>query len=285
MQIVEIPIDTPRPHTVCYDEEWLAVLRETHGMMNLQRRPTKFPTSFAAAPASAAEHRAAVADALAQRADSVDGAAAAPAAAQQTGTGGQAADGADGAAANVAADSMGQAAQRPLYSIPPRLFTRTVDTTRRGQGQAPVGVPRNPQTEEVLRILGKPWNLSQGGSSVDAAQMLAGSDLLGQGGGQSGRGVPDGQGAAATQEEPMFDAVEIHNFDPYAFNDAQAGAEVKRPKLGALLEQAGRGGQSAADGQAGADAAASGGAAQNVVPASTGNVANPEELDIGSDSQ
>ena len=65
LQIVEIPVDTPAPKVFSYDEEWLAVLRETHDMLALSRRPTRFPTAFNAAPEVSREHRDAVSQALA----------------------------------------------------------------------------------------------------------------------------------------------------------------------------------------------------------------------------
>lgn len=46
-QVVEFP-DASGPLEFSYDEEWLAILKATHSLMNLQRRPWPMP---AAAPA------------------------------------------------------------------------------------------------------------------------------------------------------------------------------------------------------------------------------------------
>jgi hypothetical protein len=66
LQVVDIPVQSPAPKVFSYDEEWLAVLRETHDMLALSSRPTRFPTAFNAAPEVAREHREAVAEALAE---------------------------------------------------------------------------------------------------------------------------------------------------------------------------------------------------------------------------
>lgn len=208
MQIVDVPVKAPGEPTLCYDAEWLAVLRETHGMMNLTRGPTRFPTAFADAPPVALEHVTAVRDAL-------------------------------GTAAGA------------LSPIPQDTFTKTVDTSKRGQGSAPTSIPRNPQTEAVLRLLGRPWNLSAIGGTL-AGPGLTGDDLLG------GDAMVPGDGG-----DPMFEPVEINNFDPFAFSDDK---DRKRPKLSAALAAADAGGGTAA---AVAVAAAP---------------SNPEEIDIGTDS-
>ena len=207
-QIVDIPVKTPGEPTLCYDAEWLAVLRETHDMMNLTRGPTRFPTAFADAPPARLEHMAAVREAL-------------------------------GAAAG------------DLQPIPQDMFTRTVDTSIRGQGSAPTSIPRNPQTDAVLRLLGRPWNLSAYDSAL-VAPALTGDDLLGDDAMVSGEGG-----------DPMFEPVEINNFNPFAYSDDK---DRKRPKLSAML------------GAAGAGASGSAPAAATATPS------NPEEIDIGTDS-
>eukprot|EP00892_Ulva_mutabilis_P005651 jgi/Ulvmu1/3458/UM016_0078.1 len=183
VQVIDIPVRSPGPNEVWFDEEWLAILRETHGMMNLSRGPTRFPTAFASPPATTAEHRSAVAEAL------------------------QAAGGA---------------------AVPADGFARTVDPSKRGQGAMPTSIPRNPQTEAVLRLIGKPWNLGgNGGDGIGsalataAAAPLTGADLLGD----------DGPGNGASGDAPididaMFQPVDIHNMDPHAISDAKIKGEA-----------------------------------------------------------
>ena len=84
--------------------------------------------------------------------------------------------------------------------------------------------------------------------------MLTGDDLLGDDGDASGQ-----EGAA----NPMFDAIEIHNLDPFAFSDAKEAQAAKRPKLSDAIASAVSAGNCAAGAAIGA---------------------NPEEIDIGSDS-
>ena len=42
MQVLHLP-DAEGPKEFSYDEEWLAVLRSTHSLMSLQRRPVSLP--------------------------------------------------------------------------------------------------------------------------------------------------------------------------------------------------------------------------------------------------
>lgn len=42
MQVLHMP-DAEGPKEFSYDEEWLAVLRSTHSLMSLQRRPVALP--------------------------------------------------------------------------------------------------------------------------------------------------------------------------------------------------------------------------------------------------
>lgn len=50
-QVVEFP-DASGPLEFSYDEEWLAILKATHSLMNLQRRPWPMP-AVAPAPSEA----------------------------------------------------------------------------------------------------------------------------------------------------------------------------------------------------------------------------------------
>jgi hypothetical protein len=203
LQIVSVP--TPEfagEPKICYDEEWLAILRETHDMMNLSLGPTRFPSPFSAAPAAHPDHRKAV-------------------------------------------RSMLGLALKP---IPEDLFTRTVDGTIRGQGTAPTSIPQNPQTLEVLRLIGRPWNLTRE-DALPQRGALTGDDLLGD----------DGMFSGA--DDPMFEPVEIHNFDPFAYLDTKD--QNKRRKLSEMLSEA--------------DAKAK--------SAGLAGTSNPEEIDIGSDME
>lgn len=208
VQVVDIPVTLPGPKEIQFDEEWLAIIRETHGIMNLSRSPTRFPTAFASPPPAATEHRAAVAEALAS-------------------AGGP--------------------------TVPKDGFARTVDAGKRGQGNMPTSIPRNPQSEAVLRLIGQPWNL--GGEEASAAAVsgawepLTGADILGD----------DGNKVAAG--DAMFQRVDIHNMNPHAISDAKAQAGVG---TGA---------------PAGGDSCGSGGA-----PGARCVVNNPEEIDLGADS-
>ena len=280
-QIVDVPVATPAPKVLCQDEEWLAVLRETHGMMNLRRGPTRFPTAFDAAPPVAAEHRAAVATALDAAASN----------SEQSGGGG------------------GKEQQEPLRGAIRRgAFVQTVDAAKRGQGSSPTGVPRNPQTAALLALIERPWNLSHGAGAALAGTVapLTGADLLEDGGAAS----TSGGGAAGG--DPMFDAIEIHNMDPFAFSnsrDATAANVVnedgsgggnggtgngngvgnggaKRPKLSAMLAASGDAAAAASDAdRMDVDASAEPSlSAQQVAAGARGAPVNPEELDIGSDS-
>lgn len=67
LQVVDIPVANPGRMEFSYDPEWLAILRETHSMMNLTRRPTRFPTPLAEAPPVAADHLVHVTTQLSQR--------------------------------------------------------------------------------------------------------------------------------------------------------------------------------------------------------------------------
>jgi Lariat debranching enzyme, C-terminal domain len=243
VQIVDVPVAKSGPKTLCYDEEWLAILRETHGMMNLRRGPTRFPTPLAAAPAVAPEPRAAVAAALDDAAGNA------------------------GAGANGAEASSSGGGGRVRGAIPPEGFTQTVDAGKRGQGESPRAVPRNPQTEAVLRLIGRPWNLSH----EDAARVPGVHDFM--------AGAQGGD----NDQSPMFDAVEINNLDPFAYSDAKEQKHGKRPKLSALLPDAGR---EQADAQGVASAMEVETQAQDTRPAAATAAAqhNPEEIDIGSDS-
>lgn len=42
LQILQIP-EAEGPKEFSYDEEWLAILRSTHSLMSLQRRPVTLP--------------------------------------------------------------------------------------------------------------------------------------------------------------------------------------------------------------------------------------------------
>lgn len=42
LQILQLP-DAEGPKEFSYDQEWLAVLRSTHSLMSLQRRPVSLP--------------------------------------------------------------------------------------------------------------------------------------------------------------------------------------------------------------------------------------------------
>lgn len=207
MQIIDVPVAAPGPKEVQYDPDWLAILRETHAIMNLSRSPTRFPTAFAAPPPAAAEHRAAVDAALA-------------------------------------------AAGGP--AIPPDGFARTVDPGKRGQGNMPTAVPRNPQTEAVLRLIGRPWNLGgeAGAAALGVAGVvpLTGDDLLGR----------EADAAVQVGGDTMFEAVDIHNMDPHAISDARAAASAE------------------GNGKAVGDGVGGGG------PGTT--VRNPEEIDIDGSS-
>ena len=240
MQIVDVPVSCQAPKTICFDEEWLAILRETHDLMHLRRGPTKFPTPFHAAPAAAAEHRTAVTDALRRR--------------------------------------FGDHQQNECPA-PQAGFAQTVDASKRGQGTPPQGVPRNPQTEAVLQLLGRPWNLG-GDSQTPQPHVLPlrGDDLLVD--------ANDGHGQHGGEANPMFDAVPINNFNPFAYADAKDAAAStsaagrggfqssgKRPKLSAVLEQASGGADAGAREHAAGDVRSEGGLA---------TAHNPEEVDIGS---
>lgn len=172
VQVIDIPVAAPGVKEIRFDEEWLAILRETHGIMNLSRGPTRFPTAFATPPAAAAEHRAAVAEAL-------------------TAAGGAV--------------------------VPRDGFARTVDPGKRGQGDMPTSIPRNPQTEAVLRLIDRPWNLGgeTQGPGAGLAAPLTGDDLLGVQAGIAEDGVAG----------DMFKPVDIHNMDPHAISDAKIGED------------------------------------------------------------
>lgn len=219
-QIVDVPVTKPADKVLHFDEEWLAILRETHDIMNLRRGPTRFPSPFAMAPAAAAEHRVAVATAL-------------------------------------EASTSGRKV--------PTAFVQTVDAGKRGQGTPPSDIPRNPQTEALLQLIGRPWNLSHSFEGIVGA-LLTGDDLLED---DADVSPPDGR------PDPMFDALEINNFDPFAYNNAK---EAKRPKLSALLEAAAAPAATAPASRDATPFAVCNGSTDAAVPA------NPEEIDIGSDS-
>ena len=218
---MDVPVATPGEKAIKYDEEWLAILRETHDLMNLRRGPTRFPTPFSAAPAAAQEHRDAIAAAFAEG--------------TFCGPGGRV----------------------------PDAFVQTVDASQRGQGKPPTIIPRNPQTVGVLRLIGQSWNLSHDTGAGAGVPLLTGDDLLAD-------DDPSPKGGA----DPMFDALEINNLDPFAFSDAKDAQEAaKRPKLSALLADA------AGNGVRGPPAGA------GAFPAQSVRVSNPEEIDIGSESE
>jgi Lariat debranching enzyme, C-terminal domain len=142
-------VDVPAPAAggppkIEYDEEWLAILRETHSLLRLDRRQVAFPTALEEAPPVADAHREHVRAALA------------------------AAGG----------------------SRIPSNFVQMVNTGQRGQGSMPQSIPKNPQTEAVLEILGRPWNLHK-----ETVQHF--------------------------QRDYLFDAIEINNFDPHGISDAR----------------------------------------------------------------
>jgi hypothetical protein len=143
----------------------------------------------------------------------------------------------------------------------PKAFVRTVDAEKRGQGSPPSGIPHNPQTKSFLKLIGRPWNLSHSFPGNVRAP-LNGDDLLGE----------DDDVSPGCGPDPMFDALEINNFDPFAYNDAK---EAKRPKLSALIE--------AATAPVPASHSVTAPAASDVSQHAA-MPANPEEIDIGSDS-
>lgn len=215
MQVIDIPVAAPGPKEIRYDEEWLAILRETHGIMNLTRSPTRFPTAFADPPAAGAEHRGVVAEALA-------------------------------------------AAGGP--AVPADAFVATVDASKRGQGQMPTSIPRNPQTEAVLRLIGRPWNLggAEGGAGgagagLAAHEPLTGDDFLEDDPAERGQAGAGG----------MFAPIDIHNMNPHAISDARNRASVD-VESGAAAGTAGAGSGGVARDNGGAGAA----------------IQNPEEIDI-----
>ncbi len=46
VQVVELP-HAQGPKEFAYDEEWLAILRSTHSLLSLQRRPAPLPGAHA----------------------------------------------------------------------------------------------------------------------------------------------------------------------------------------------------------------------------------------------
>lgn len=241
LQVLEIPVDQPAPKEFTYDEEWLAVLRETHNMLELSRRPTRFPTPFNAAPEVAQEHRDAVAQSLKEQ-------------------GG------------------------PL--IPKDGFVQTVDPKKKGQGQSPRSIPRNPQTEHVLKLIGREWNL--GGSTNDKGSGTQGrvtlDDLFAVAGDAAATNGDNDSDVVEddADDSGMFEKIEIHNMDPHAISDAkiqdERAAAVKAASAAAAAAAAAGLMPEAVKGKVES-------VAQSVV-ASVQNkqeVENPEELDIGDD--
>lgn len=224
VQIVEIPVDTPAPKVFSYDEEWLAVLRETHDMLALSRRPTRFPTPFHSAPEVTREHRDVVSQSLAEK-----------------------------GGAQIPADG----------------FVQTVDPHKRGQGEPPRSIPRNPQTMHVLKLLGREWNLGGGGNDQeDGAQgRVTIEDLFEAAGDVAAMHEEDD----AVDDDGMFKNVELHNMDPHAISDAKAEGGSD-PAAAGLMPEAVKG-----------RAIDSGPNTAPVVGKQEQGVGNPEELDIGDD--
>ena len=203
-QVVEFP-EAQGPLEFSYDEEWLAVLRATHHLLGLGRRPPPLPPS--APPVSEAD--------LAEVRRRLEE--------------GQA------AAAGRGGGTSGTATPHPppTFPIPPN-FQPTAPAYSPGdpglqRGHMPQRPVRNPQTLALLGLLGLPYNLDEGGAG--AGGFPGGFPPPPAAGFFRQQGAPPSGGRAAGQQAAGFRQQQAVGLLQQQQQQQQAG--------GILLQQAG----------------------------------------------